>query len=159
MIEIKSKTFIRGLPADFLEEFMLTCDDEKYQRWWEGVHFQFHTLSGKPGSPGQRVWMEEYVGMRHVTLSAIVEEFVPGRKIVWRLSSIVPLPVRLQLEYSERGGGTLITHTIRAGSGGLGVLFDSLFRLYFSRAFVLDMAIHMRFEFHRLREVFLPGPA
>jgi uncharacterized protein YndB with AHSA1/START domain len=156
MIEIRSQTQIAGLPASFLEDFLLHCDDERYSRWWPGVHLQFHRLSHRAGEVGGRVWMDEYVGRRRLRMAGVVEEFEPGRRIVWRLIAPVPLPVRLRLEYAENGAALQLTHTILAGFPGPGSVLDPMLRLFFDRAFEREMDGHMKTEFRRLKDVFLP---
>jgi hypothetical protein len=156
VIILRSQTRVAGMSAAFLERFMLHCDDGQYQRWWPGVHLQFHTVERKSGMIGSRLHMDEYVGRRRISMDGYVEEIVPGRKLVWRMAYGVRLPARLILEYENRAGGVEITHTIRAGFPGVGSILDPLLRLFFTPGFARAMDAHMHEEFQRLKDIFLP---
>jgi hypothetical protein len=156
MIILRSQTRVAGMSAEFLERFMLRCDDGQYQRWWPGVHLQFHMVESKPGFLGGKLWMDEYIGKRRVALEGYLEEIVAGRRLIWRMAYGVRLPARLILEYTDEAGVVEITHTIQAGFSGIGAILDPLLRLYFSPVFARAMDAHMHEEFQRLKDVFLP---
>jgi hypothetical protein len=156
MIVLRSQTRVAGMSAEFLERFMLHCDDRQYQRWWPGVHRQFHTVDRKSGILGSKLRMDEYIGRRRISMDGYVEEIVRGRKLVWRMAYGVRLPARLILEYENRADGVEITHTIRAGFSGMGSILDPLLRLYFTPDFARAMDDHMHEEFQRLKDVFIP---
>jgi hypothetical protein len=158
MVILQSVVSVPGLRAGQVVEFLLQCSDADYQRWWPGTHLHFHTLERRPRDLGNLVHMDEWVGNRRVKLNGVVTEAIPGRKIVWQLKALVRQPVRLELEVDDEPAGARITHTIRAGFGGLGKVFDPLFRLYFSGRFRRAMDEHVRTEFNRLVQVFAGEP-
>jgi hypothetical protein len=151
VIIIRSETYVPGVRARQITDFLLHCDDRKYQRWWPGTHLHFHTRARRRGS--DIVYMDELIGKRRVKLKGELAEFVPGRRIVWQLKLLVRQPVRLILELEEDGGGVCVTHTIRAGFQGIGKLFDPLFRLWFTQEFTRAMHDHVKSEFPMLGRV------
>lgn len=153
MISVQSTTYVPGVRGQQILDFLVHCDDEAYQRWWPGTHLRFRTREAHPGGVGNVVFMDEMIGKRRVRLSGVVTELVPGRKLVWQFKALVRLPVRLVLELDDDAAGVRVTHTIRAGFGGIGRILDPLFRLYLTRDFARAMDEHVRTEFPRLAGV------
>ncbi len=150
MISIESRIRVAGITARQLLEFMLNCTDEQYQAWWPGTHLAFHTVKRRPGDVGNVVYMDELVGKRRIKMQGTVTKVVPGRKVMWQFKEVVRLPVFLVLEAADEDGGVALTHTIEAGSQGVGRIFDPLLRLYFSAKFERAMEEHARTEFAML---------
>jgi hypothetical protein len=150
MITIQSTVHVAGTRAAEILDFLLRCEDADYQRWWPGTHFHMHTIRRRPDGVGNTVSMDEMIGQRRVKLTGVVTELIPGKRLVWQLKALVRLPVRLVLELEDDPTGVRVTHTIRAGLGGVGRIFDPLFRLYLSRGFERAMEQHVHTEFPRL---------
>ena len=85
MFSIATRMHVAGLSGREITDFLSTCDDEAYRRWWPGTHFQLHTVKGTPGSVGSVVFLDELVGNRRVRLTCDLVDLVPGRKLVWQL--------------------------------------------------------------------------
>ena len=151
---------VPGLTGREVTDFMLDCDDTRYQEWWPGTHRAFHVLEAGRGAGhvGDRVWMDELVGDRHLRMAAEVVVAVPGEQIVWRLLPWrLPVPVRLALTLEDREDGVRLRHTLTAGWEGWGRLADPLWRLYFTRSFAAAMDRHARTEFPLLPGLLHPG--
>lgn len=159
MLTLASAMTVPGLTGRELTDFMLDCDDERYQAWWPGTHRQLHVIEPGPGGHvGDLVWMDELVGRRHLRMRAEVVDAVPGERIVWQLLPWrLRLPVRLTLTLRDTPDGLALTHAITAGWAGRGRVLDPLWRLYFTRSFAAEMDRHARTEFPRLRDVLHPA--
>ena len=153
MVILQTKLRVPGLTAQQVIDFLSSCTDEDYRRWWPGTHLRFHTIERRPGEVGNVVLMDEWIGTRRVRMKGVVTELIPGRKVVWQMKLLVKLPARLVLELEDSPTGVAITHTIRAGFAGIGRILDPLFRLYLSKTFERAMDDHARTEFPKLAEV------
>lgn len=153
MIELKTTVNVRGISGKQIAEFMLYCTDEAYQAWWPGTHLQFHTIQRTPGEVGSLVYFDEHVGKRRLKFRVVITEYVPGKKIVWQMRKGVRLPARLVLDLEDTAEGVLVTHTMRAGFGGIGKALDPLLWLYLSPKFEQELAEHAEYEFPRLAEI------
>jgi hypothetical protein len=151
MVVLESSMHVPGMQADAVLHFFLHPTDAVYRRWWPGTHFRMHPLNDTVGV-GQIVYMDEMIGDRRLRLSCEVV-FLGPERITWQFRRIVTLPAWLDLRVAEAPGGAIVTHTIRAGYRGLGVLLDPLFRLYFSRRFAQMMHDHFTAEFSTLPAV------
>ncbi|MBL8157311.1 MAG: hypothetical protein JNM70_24275 [Anaerolineae bacterium] len=138
--------------------FLINPNDSAYQKWWPGTHLAHHNLRQSPRHVGNVVYMDEYVGKRRIRMTGIVTEAEPGKKITWQLQKIIRLPVSLHLELEDDSRGVAITHTIRAGFGGIGRILDVLLRLYFSETFAKAMDEHAHIEFPKLGELLSSAP-
>ena len=152
MLVITSKVEVAGLTGRDVSEFMMSCTDEQYREWWPGTHLQLHVLGRATGGVGEVVVMDEFIGRRRLRLHGVLEALEPGRRIVWRLHKIVPLPARLSLELSPTQGGVSVRHTVTAGWPGIGRALDPLLRLYFTTGFTADLDAHVHSEFLLLRD-------
>ena len=151
MITITTKTRIAGVTARQITDFLLEPSDETYQRWWPGIHLQFHDIKRVKGTVGNVIYMDEIVGNRRIRMVAEVVQAMPGHKIVWQMRKLVRLPACVTLELEDEVAGTVaITHTISAGLDGIGRIFDPVLRLYFSPAFCRDIDEHVKVEFIKL---------
>lgn len=169
MLTLESEMSIDDLTGREVTDFLVDCDDARYQSWWPGTHHQFHVMEHAPGEGhvGDLVWMDEYVGSRRLRMAAEVVEVAPGRRLVWQLSPWrLRLPVFLTLTLRDRGGGVVLRHTLTAGWTGWGRRLDPLWRLYFTRGFAHALDQHARTEFPLLRDLLRsdslarpPGPA
>lgn len=157
MINLTTRIRVQDLSTRELLEFMLTCTDERYRRWWPGTHFRFHTVGADRAEEGSRMYMDEYVGSRRLRFHALVTT-VEADRIVWRfLVGPFRLPVWLDLRAQDDGGAAAITHTIRAGWSGVGRILDPLFRLYLTPGLERDLDHHVRTEFPMLRDMLRSG--
>lgn len=150
MITLQTSVFVPGVQGKDILEFLEWCDDTDYQRWWPGTHLQCHAVRRAPGNVGSVFVMDEYVGDRRVRMQGIVTRYEPGHRMTCQLKKGVPLPAHLDLETEDEAEGVLLTHTIRAGFGGLGRVFDPLLRLYLGGTFARAMDAHAKEEFPRL---------
>jgi hypothetical protein len=156
---MESQVSVKGLSGREVTDLMVACDDARYQEWWPGTHRAFHVLRSAPGEHhvGDLVWMDEFVGSRHLRMAAEVLEVVPGEKVAWRLRpGRLRLPVRLTLTLRDHDGGVLVRHTLTAGWAGWARVFDPLWRLYFTDAFAAAMDGHAKTEFLRLGHLVHP---
>ena len=152
MITLQSQLHVDALRGKEIADFLLTCTDQAYQAWWPGTHLQLHTLARFPNSVGNVVFMDEFIGKRRIQMLGVVRVAEPA-KLVWQLKKGILLPVRLILELVDDAAGVSITHTVRAGFGRLGRMFDPLFHLYFSEAFGRALDEHVKTEFPKLRDL------
>ncbi len=150
MFTIQSKVHVEGIGGLPIFNFLINPSDSAYQSWWPGTHLKFHTRYGTPGSIGSLVYMDEYVGKRRVRMTGVVTGAQPGKKITWQFKALIRLPIWLHLELEDDSRGVTVTHTIRAGIGGIGRVLDGLFRLYLSDDFAKAMDEHAKIEFPRL---------
>lgn len=153
MLIFKTEVMAEGISGEDITDFMLNCTDEKYQAWWRGTHFQFHTIKRFPGSIGNLVYMDEMVGQYRITMKGVVLEAAPGKRIVWQMVKGIKLPAWVTIDLENLNDGAYVTHTLSIGFKGIGKIFDPIFRLYFSKRFEEDMDEHARIEFPRLKTV------
>ena len=158
MIELVTKIHVPRLRGREITDFLSDCDDAAYQQWWPGTHLRFHTVSGRGGSVGSHVFMEELVGTRRIKSTGEVVEFVPGKRVVVQMRHLVRLPVRLVIDLSDERDGVTITHVLRVGYEGVGGIFDPLLRLWFTDALQQAMDDHVRTEFPLLRDNVIQSP-
>jgi len=144
-------SFVEGITAQEIFDFLLGATVESYRRWWPGTHLHLHALERHENHIGDVFYMDEYIGRRRVRMIRVEAE--SGRKIVWQLKRWRLLPIRLTLELKDRDGGVTLRHTIRAGFGGPGRVLDPLFQVYFSPKFASAMDEHVRTEFPKLRDL------
>lgn len=159
MLVITSEVKVQGLTGRQVTDFMLSCNDEQYQGWWPGTHLQLHPVGQSVGTVGDKVVMDELIGQRRLRLQGTVEEVDPGRRIVWRLRKIIPLPARLSLVLSPVPDGVMVTHTVTVGWRRIGRILDPLLRLYLTPRFVADLEAHVQTEFPLLRDYLRAHPA
>lgn len=135
MLVITSEIRVQGLTGRQVTDFMLSCNDEQYQGWWPGTHLQLHSVGRSVGTVADTVLMDEFIGQRRLRLQGTVEEMDPGRRIVWRLRKIIPLPARLSLVLSPVPDGVMVKHTVTVGWRRIGRILDPLLRLYLTPRF------------------------
>ncbi len=157
MLTVETAMTVAGLTGRDVTDFLLECDDVRYQAWWPGTHLELHVLErGGANHVGDLVLMDEYVGSRHLRMVGEVESVVPGERIVWRLGwgrFRLPLPIRLTVALRTADPGVHLRHTITAGWAGPGRLLDPLWRLYLSPSFRGAMDRHVHTEFPLLRDM------
>ena len=101
MITIKTEIFVDGILGKEITDFLLNCNDENYQKWWNGTHIRLHNLKKYPDNIGNIVFMDEYIGEQRVKMKGIVKDAIPGEKIIWQLKKIIKLPIKLFLELED----------------------------------------------------------
>jgi hypothetical protein len=153
MVTFQTRIEVDGMTATEIFDFLADPDDESYRAWWPGTHLQLHTVERGDEHVGDVVYMDEYIGRRRVRMSAAVTEAVPGRMLGWQLRKGIKLPARLSLELEDHDSGVKITHSVRAGFGGLGRVLDPALRLIMSESFARDLDDHVRTEFPLLRDL------
>jgi hypothetical protein len=150
---MKTEFTVSGISGKGVYDFMINCTDKDYQRWWPGTHFAFHTIKRFPSDEGNLVYFDEYVGRRRLKFNAVVTELDSGKRLVWQMVNIVRLPEWLSMELEETDGGVKFIQSLIIGFRGIGRIFDSILRLYFSNAFQKDLELHARMEFQKLAEL------
>lgn len=150
MISIQSAVFVEECRGQRIYDFLVQPNDRDYQRWWPGIHLQFHRVRVGGDPVGDLVYMDEYIGKRRLRMQAVVIEAAPGRKITWQMKTLVRLPAWVTIEFADEPEGVRITHTVRAGYTGPGRLLDPLLRLYLTPSFACAMDRHAQFEFRAL---------
>jgi hypothetical protein len=138
MFSLPTSVHVTGLSGLEITDFLSTCDDDAFRRWWPGTHLHFHTVKGTPGKVGSVIFLDELVGDRHVKLTCDLTELVPGRKLVW---------------HRDDDTGVQIEQSIQAGFSGFASLLDPVFRLFFSPNFAAAKDEHVRTEFPKLRNL------
>jgi uncharacterized protein YndB with AHSA1/START domain len=153
MFSIATRMHVAGLSGQEITDFLSTCDDEAYRRWWPGTHFHLHTVKGTPGSVGRVVFMDELVGNRRVKLTCELVDLMPGRKLVWQVRRpLFRLLVRLVFQLKDDDTGVQIVQSIQAGFSGFAGFLDPIFRLFFPASFAAAKDEHVRTEFPKLRD-------
>ena len=44
MITIKTEIFVDGILGKEITDFLLNCNDENYQKWWNGTHIRLSLI-------------------------------------------------------------------------------------------------------------------
>jgi hypothetical protein len=154
MFSLITRTHVAGLTGREITDFLSTCDDEAFRRWWPGTHFQLHTVKGVPGTLGSTIVMDEMIGQRRVKVRCELAELVPGRKLVWQLRRpLFRLPVKLIFVLEDDEAGVQAEHRIEVGYVGAGAFLDPLLRPFFPARFAADKDEHVRTELPKLREL------
>jgi len=153
MLTFQTQVHVAHITGADMMNFMLQCTDRDYRAWWPGTHLEFHTIKRYPNNVGNLIYMDEFVGRRHLKMKAIVTELVPGRRIVWQLKRIIRLPAWLIIDFADDAEGVILTHTIRAGFKDAGHILDPILRIYLSDEFRQDMDEHAAIEFPKLGEM------
>jgi hypothetical protein len=153
MLSIGTRTHVAGLSGQEITDFLSTCGDEAFRRWWPGTHFHLHTVKGMPGSVGSVVFVDEQVGNRRVKMRCELVALLPGSRLVWQLRRpLFRLPVKLVLQLNDDNTGVEIEQSIEAGFLGFASFLDPVFRLFFSPSFAAAKDEHVRAEFPKLRD-------
>jgi hypothetical protein len=152
MLVSRTEVNVSGVHGAKISDFMINCTDEKYQDWWPGYHLAFHTLKRYPDEIGNLVYFDEYVAKRRLKFHARVNEYVPGKRIIWQLRFWASLPVWLSLEFQDHPEGVTVYHTFTIGFRGIGKILDPLLRISFSQDFQHELEEHARVEFKLLAE-------
>lgn len=150
MVVLETRVPVEGITGRQVSDFFINCTDSDYQRWWEGTHLEFHTISRTTDGIGSLVYFDEHVGKHRLKFRGRITDYAAGKRIEYRMVKGLPLPAWLALEFEDRPGGVDILHTVRAGYQGPGRVFDPLIRLYLSDDFEKALDEHARDEFSRL---------
>jgi hypothetical protein len=153
MIVMKTEVDVNGISGKDVYDFMLHCTDNDYQKWWPGTHLAFHTIKRCANNAGNLVYFDEYVGNRRLKFNAIVTELVPNKRLVWQMETILRLPAWLSIDIEDSKIGVKIIHTLAIGFRGIGRIFDSILRMYFSSKFQYELEEHAQIEFHKLADL------
>jgi hypothetical protein len=160
MFSLITRTHVAGLSGREITDFLSTCDDEAFQRWWPGTHFHLHTVKGTRGCIGSTIFMDEMIGHRRVKVKCELIELVPGQKLVWQLRRpLFRLPVKLIFQLRDDDSGVDAEHAIEVGFAGRGAFLDPLLRLFFPQRFAADKDEHVRTELPKLKELLRAGGA
>jgi hypothetical protein len=160
MFSLITHTHVPGLSGREITDFLSTCDDESFRRWWPGTHFHLHTIKGAPGSLGSVIFMDEMIGQKRVKVRCELVELLPGRKLVWQLRRpLFRLPVRLIFQLHDNETGVHAEHVIEVGYPGVGSFLDPLLRFFFPAGFAADKDEHVRTELPKLKELLREGHA
>jgi hypothetical protein len=153
MFALVTRTHVAGLSGREITDFLTTCDDACFQRWWPGTHFQLHTVTGTPGSVGSVILIHEMIGTHRVKVKCELVDLVPGKRLVWQLKRpLFRLPVKLIFHLKDDTTGVQAEHSVEAGFSGFAACLDPIFRLYFSPSFAAAKDEHVQTELPKLRE-------
>jgi hypothetical protein len=150
MVVLQTRVSIKGVTGRQVTDFFINCTDPDYQRWWEGTHLEFHTISRTTNGIGSLVYFDEYVGRHRLKFKGRITDYAAGKRIEYRMTRGLLLPAWLVLELQDRPGGTDIVHTVKAGYQGMGKVLDPLIRLYLSDKFEKALNKHADTEFSKL---------
>lgn len=156
MLTLETRVRLDGVTGQGVSDFLLGCDDARYQAWWPGTHRQFHVVrpGGAQGHLGDIVRIDEQVGVRRLRVGAKVVSVVPAEAITWRMRAFgVPLPARLSVQLRTDDNGVDLRHTLLVGWRGPGRVLDPFWRLYVTRRFARDLDRHARTEFALLAQL------
>lgn len=153
MVVLETRVPVEGITGRHVTDFFINCTDSDYQRWWEGTHLQFHTIHRTTHIIGSSVYFDEYVGKHRLKFRGRITQYVPGKRIEYRMVRGLPLPAWLVLEFEDRPGGVEIVHAVKAGYQGPWRVFDPLIRLYLSDDFEKALDEHAHAEFSRLGDL------
>lgn len=155
MIQHTTKLVVPHATAEQFYDFMIEPDNELYQAWFPEEHLAFFiTRLGNTEHLGDEVYYDEYLGGTH-RLKFFADVIIAERPatIAWQMKKAgVRLPAVLKLELTDTAGGLQIIHALRVGFGGIGRIFDSLIRLYFTKSFSNALSKHCLEEWPRLAE-------
>jgi hypothetical protein len=153
MVVLQTRVSVEGITGKHVTDFFINCTDSDYQRWWEGIHLEFHTINRTTDGIGSLVYFDEYVGKHRLKFKGRITEYAAVKRIEYRLEKGLSLPAWLVLEFQDRPGGVDIVHTVKAGYQGVGRILDPLIRLHLSDAFEKALNEHAQAEFSRLGDL------
>jgi hypothetical protein len=153
MIAMRTKVKVKGISGKSISVFMLTCTNDDYQNWWPGTHLSFHTSKRFPKDLGNLVYFDEYIGRRRFKFDGVVVKNKSGKELTWQMKRAVRLPAWLVLEFDDGDDGVVITHILKVGFVGIGMLLDPILRLYLTKGFEKDIEEHARTEFTKLATI------
>jgi len=150
MFKLKSEFDVKGLSGKTAIDFIINVTNEVYQNWWPGTHLELQVIKRFPDNIGDIVVFDEYIGKRRVKFQTIVEKYIPGKEIVWKLDKGMLMPAWMTLECKDNNEGVTITHTLKAGYTGIGKLLDPFIKLFFPAGYRKDLLEHSETEFNKL---------
>lgn len=157
MIVFKTEVEIKNVSPEQITDFMIDCTDEKYSRWWPGVHIAFHTIKRKPGNIGNLVYFDEFVDRRRLKFKATVEEYERGKIICWRMVKMIPLPAYLTIETEKWEGGTKLVHTLAIGFNGMFRFLNPMIKFFIPSGMEKELDEHAKIEFPALTGLLAGG--
>jgi hypothetical protein len=159
MKQIKSIIQLEGISGNSILDFLINCDTEKYNQWWEGTHLDLYTIKKFPNNIGNIMYMDEYVGKYRLKFKGIVENYIPGKLLLWRFLFLgIKMPFWLSLEVEQIDNNNIkLIHTVYGGFKGIGKIFNIFIKKYFSDDFRKAMDEHAHEEFPKLKELLLKG--
>lgn len=150
MVTLKTVVNVKGITSKEIYEYMLSLDDEKYQKWWKGTHLVCHTVKKYPGDIGNVVYADEFVGKYRLKGYMIIKKLVPYSEMVFQIKKTVKLPAWFIMRFEDHKDGTNLTHILEAGGNGIWRIFDPLIRLYLNDEFEKNLNAHAHEEFPML---------
>ncbi len=152
MITLKSVVKVKGTTAKDLYHFMLICDDEAYNQWWEGTHLRWTTVKRFPDHIGNIIYSEQILCGHMDIGGCVIRRLTPHREMLYQIRrGNFNLPVWLTLKFTDIPGGTEIQHIVEAGYKGiLGFIFNPIFKSAMNERYDAIMDDHVHEEFHRL---------
>lgn len=149
MITLRTRLHVEDGCAREILGVLVDPDDATYRSWWPGTHLAFHVVRrGRgPDHLGDVVHLDERVGRRRLRMTAVVEEFVPGDRVTWRMRCwSVPLPVRVRIATHPDSRGLAVCHTLTIGWPGWRRHLDPVWRRALPSTFDRDLDRHVRTE-------------
>lgn len=153
VVVLQTRVFVKGITGKQVTDFFVNCTDSDYQKWWEGTHLKFHTVSRTTDVIGSLVYFDEYVGKHRLKFKGRITSHAPGKRLEYRLARGLSMPAWLVLEFQDRPDGVDIVHTVKAGYQGIGKILNPLIRLYLSSEFEDALNKHANTEFSRLGDL------
>ena len=153
MVVLQTRVFVKGVTGKRMTDFFVNCSDTEYQRWWEGTHLEFHTVTRTADVIGSQVYFDEYVGKHRLKFKGRITHNAAGNRIEYRLARGLVLPAWFVMEFRDQPDGIDIIHTVRAGYQGIGKVLDPLIRLYLSSDFEKALNEHAATEFPKLGDL------
>jgi len=158
VLELKSEFYVRGLTAASAIDFMINCSFDDYQKWWPGTHLELRYIKTFPDKIGNVVYFDEYVGKNRLQITTIVEKYMPGKKILWRVVEGETIQAWMTLEGVDDEEGVTLSHVFKASSTGTSGVLDTSFTQKFTPEMRRDLHDHAVTEFNML-PIFLAGKA
>jgi len=146
---------IKNATAEQFYEFMINPNDQEYNEWWKEEHLKFHiTKKGDESHLGDHVYFDEYLGKkRRLKFHAVVTVADKPNKIVWQMKAAgIKMPFYVILGLKNNEDGLYVSHELKLGYTGIGIIFDPFIRLYFNKSFRNALENHCNIEWYKLAD-------
>lgn len=79
MFTFQTKMHVTDFSAKTITDFLLNPSDEAYNRWWKGVHLEYHRVKTDSNHIGDVIYMDEFIGKYRMRVQAVVMNAIPGK--------------------------------------------------------------------------------
>lgn len=153
MIYHATQLVVLNAKSEQFYDFMINPDNDRYRAWFPNEHLAFYiTKPGAASHLGDEVFYDEYLDSKR-RLKFFADVVTANRPIsaAWQMKLMgLRLPAVLSLKLSDTPNGLQIIHELRIGFGGIGIVFDPLIKLYFTKSFSDALLKHCLEEWPRL---------